>query len=112
MMQKILEVFDGELEVGNIRKIASYEYEIDSFGYNYYYGGWKIPIGTFSMMMEYGMNNIRIMNSQRIDNEYMITIRFTVNEKQLDDRLERDREWNKMWAEFNQRRENDRISNK
>ena len=105
MIDKIRKVFHDELEIEDIRRVATYEFEIDTFGYNYYYSGYKIPIGTFSLMMEYGLNNIRIMKSQRVDQEYLITIRFTVNEEQLDNRLERDREWNKMWKEFNQRRE-------
>ena len=104
MIDKIRKVFHEELEIEDKRKIATYEYEIDTYGYGYYYGGYKMPMGTFQMMYDYGLNNIRIMKSTRKNREYLITIRFTVNEEELDDRLQRDEEWNKMWAELNQRR--------
>lgn len=97
-------MFHDELEIENIRKLATYEYEIDTYGYNYYYSGYKMPMGTFQLMYDYGLNNIKIMKSTRKNQEYLITIRFTVNEEELDDRLERDREWRIRWEEFNKRR--------
>lgn len=107
MIDKIRSVFDGELNVENIRQIATYEYEIDTFGYNYYYSAWKIPTGTFALMNDYGLHNIRIMKSEKINGytgEYLTTIRFTVKVEELEDRLQRDKEWQERWREFNKRR--------
>ena len=106
MIDKIRQVFHDELEICDIRKLATFEYEIDTIGYNYYYGGYKLPMGTFSLMHEYGLNNIRIMKSKRVSKfeSYCLTIRFTVNVEELDDRLQRDKEWRIRWEQLNQQR--------
>ena len=106
MIDKIRQVFHDELEICNIRKLATYEYEIDTIGYNYYYGGYRLPMGTFHLMNEYGLHNIRIMQSKRVSKmeSYCITIRFTVNVEELDDRLQRDKEWRERWEQLNQQR--------
>lgn len=103
MIDKIRQVFHEELEIEDIRKIATYEYEIDTKGYNYYYGGYKLPMGTFKLMFDYGLNNIRIMKSTDAkmvglwDIEYVITIRFTVDVEKLEERLQEDEEWRELW---------------
>lgn len=100
MIEKIKKVFGGELQIENIRKIATHEYEIDTYGYNYYYSGWKIPMGTFSLMFDYGFNNIRIMKSIRKDNEYLITMRFTIDKERMEERLQEDKEWRERWEKL------------
>ena len=104
MIDKIRQVFHDELEICNIRKLATYEFEIDTIGYNYYYGGYRLPMGTFSLMMDYGVNNIRIMNSKRMRDTYCLTIRFTVNVEKLEERLQEDKEWRIRWEQLNQQR--------
>lgn len=106
MINKIKQVFHDELEICDIRKLAEYEYEIDTIGYNYYYGGYRLPMGTFSLMMDYGLNNIKIMQSKRVSKieSYLITIRFTVNVEELDERLQEDERWRIRWEQLNQQR--------
>ena len=104
MIDKIRQVFHDELEICNIRKLATYEFEIDTIGYNYYYGGYRLPMGTFSLMMDYVLNNIRIMNSKRMRDTYCLTIRFTVNVEKLEERLQEDKEWRIRWEQLNQQR--------
>lgn len=96
MIEKIRQVFDDELQIEDIRKIATYEFEIDTFGYNYYYCDWKLPMGTFNLMFTYGFNNIRIMDSRKVDGDHLLTIRFTINEETLDEKLKEDKEWNTL----------------
>lgn len=107
MIDKIKQVFHDELEICNIRKLATYEYEIDTTGYNYYYSGWKLPMGTFSLMMEYGLNNIRIMKSRKVKDTYCITIRFTINQEKLEERLQEDKEFRERWAKLQKEKNND-----
>ena len=106
MIDKIRQVFHDELEICDIRKLATFEYEIDTIGYNYYYSDYKLPMGTFSLMMDYGLNNIRIMQSKRVSKaeSYLITIRFTVNLERLEERLQEDKEWRERWEQLNQQR--------
>lgn len=96
MMEKIRQVFIDELQIENIRKIATYEYEIDTYGYNYQYGGYRMPMGTFRLMMDYGFNNIRIMDSKVVDGYHLITIRFVINEEILDEKIKEDEQWNTL----------------
>ena len=104
MIDKIKQVFHDELEICDIRQLATDEFEIDTIGYNYYYSGYKLPMGTFTLMMDYGLNNIRIMNSKRMRDTYCITIRFTVNVEKLEERLQEDKEWRERWEQLNQQR--------
>lgn len=104
MIDKIRQVFHDELEICNIRKLATFEYEIDTIGYNYYYSGYKLPMGTFSLMMDYGLNNIRIMNSKRMRDTYCLTIRFTVNVEKLEKKLQEDKEFRERWEQLQKQR--------
>ena len=111
MIDKIKQVFDGELSICNIRKLAEDEYEIDTIGYNYYYGGYRLPMGTFSLMYDYGLCNIRIMQSKRVSKyeSYLLTIRFTINEEQLNERLQEDKEWRERWEQRQKEREDGKV---
>ena len=104
MIDKIKQVFHDELEICDIRQLATDEFEIDTIGYNYYYSGYKLPMGTFSLMMDYGLNYICIMQSKRMRDTYCITIRFTVNMEKLEERLQEDKEWRERWEQLNQQR--------
>lgn len=104
MIDKIRQVFHDELEICNIRKLATYEFEIDTIGYNYYYSGYKLPMGTFSLMMDYGLNNIKIMNSKQMSDTYCLTIRFTVNVEKLEERLQEDKEFRERWEQLQKQR--------
>lgn len=112
MIEKIREIFDGELQIEDIRKIATYEYELDTKGYYYYYGGYKLPMSTFKIMFENGFTNIRIMNSSDArsiglwDLEYVITIRFTIDIEKFNEKQEEREEWRRRWNEITSSREN------
>lgn len=111
MIEKLKQVFDGDLTICNIHKLTEEEYEIDTIGYNYYYSGWKIPMGTFSLMMDYGLHNIRIIKSKRVSSRdsYLITIRFTVDTERLKERLREDEEWRIRWEKLQKEKENGKV---
>lgn len=91
MIEKLKEFFDGELDVKDIRKVSdvSNTYEVDTKGYHYYYSGYNIPTGIFRHMHEFGLGDFQILNPQRgelvglWEMEYLITIRFTVENEEL-----------------------------
>lgn len=91
MIEKLKEFFDGELDVEDIRKVSDVfnTYEVDTKGYPYYYGGYKIPTGIFRRMHEFGLGDFQILNPQRgelvglWEMDYLITIRFTVENEEL-----------------------------
>ena len=91
MIEKLKEFFDGELDVEDIRKVSDVSdvYEIDTKGYPYYYSGYQIPTGLFRHMHEFGLGGFQIINPQRgelvglWEMEYLVTIRFTVENMEL-----------------------------
>lgn len=91
MIEKLKEFFYGAIDVEDIRKVSdvSNTYEVDTKGYLYYYGGYKIPTGIFRHMHEFGLGDFQILNPQRgelvglWEIDYLITIRFTVENEEL-----------------------------
>lgn len=91
MIEKLREFFDGELDVEDIRKVSdvSNTYEVDTKGYPYYYSRYNIPTGLFRHMHEFGLGDFQILNPQRgelvglWEMEYLITIRFKVENEEL-----------------------------
>lgn len=55
-------------------------------------------------MNDYGMQNIRIMNSKKIKDSYCITIRFIINTEQLEEKLQEDKEWRERWEQLQKKR--------
>ena len=91
MIEKLKEFFDGDLDVEDIRKVSDVSdvYEIDTKGYYYILYGYQIPTGIFRHMHEFGLGDFQILNPQSgklvglWELEYLITIRFTVENKEL-----------------------------
>lgn len=91
LIEKLKEFFDDELDVEDIRKVSgvSNTYEVDTKGYPFMYGGYKIPTGLFRHMHEFGLGGFQILNPQKgklvglWEIEYLITIRFTVENEEL-----------------------------
>lgn len=91
MIEKLKEFFDGDLDVEDIRKVSDVSdvYEIDTKGYYYIHNGYQIPTGLFRHMHEFGLGNFQILNPQDgklvglWEMEYLITIRFTVENEEL-----------------------------
>lgn len=91
MIEKLKMFFDGELDVEDIRKVSDVfnTYEVDTKGYPYYYGGYKIPTGIFRHMHEFGLGSFQILNPQRgklvglWEMEYLVTIRFNIENMEL-----------------------------
>lgn len=88
--EELLKLFEGELQIENIRRIATYEYEIDTKGYHYMRSGYSLPLYIFRMMMNAGLNNIQIMKCSEgklvglFELEYLLTIRFAINKEKFE----------------------------
>ena len=91
MIEKLKEFFDGELEIEEIRKVSdTFDlYEIDTKGYPSMRCGYYIPTGIFHRMHEFGLGGFQITKTHRgkvvglWEMEYLITIRFKVENKEL-----------------------------
>ena len=91
MIEKLKEFFDGELNIEDIRKVSDVSdvYEIDTKGYYYMHNGYKIPTGLFRHMHECGLGDFQILNPQKgelvglWEIEYLITIRFKIENEEL-----------------------------
>ena len=84
MIEKLKEFFYGGLDLEDIRRVSdvSNTYEVDTKGY-------QIPTGLFRHMHEFGLGDFQILNPQEGKLvglwavEYLVTIRFTVENKEL-----------------------------
>ena len=91
MIEKLKGFFDGDLDVEDIRRVSDVSdvYEIDTKGYPFMYGGYKIPTGIFRHMHEFGLGDFQIINPQSgklvglWEMEYLITIRFKIENMEL-----------------------------